>query len=141
MAFFRSFLIKNSQEPDTTFAEQDEAALVMFLLEARLRHSSVDLHIPSDFKPPERLPKEFSEQELKFIAGFLCFFIAKPMQYMREMQDFRKYFIPRFAQDTPKQIQLGQALHEKFFTAALRDIEGAATLDLFFDTKQIFVSV
>lgn len=137
MAFFRSFLIKNSQEPDAAFAEQDEAALVMFLLEARLRHSSVDLHIPSDFKAPERLPKEFAEQELKFVAGFLCFFVSKPMQYMREIRAFREYFIPGFAQDTPKQIQLGQALHEKFFTATLNDIEGATTLDLFFDTTQI----
>jgi hypothetical protein len=109
---------------------------VTFLLEARLGHS-VDLHIPSDFKAPERLPKEFSEQELKFVAGFLCFFVSKPMQYARDIRAFREYFIPRFAQDTPKQIQLGQALHEKFFTATLNDIEGAANLDLFFDTNVI----
>jgi hypothetical protein len=138
MAFFRSFLIKNSQEPDTTFAEHDEAALVMFLLQARLRHSAVDLHIPPDFKAPDRLPREFPEQELKFVAGFLCFFVSKPMQYTREIRAFREYFIPGFAQDNPKQIQLGQALHERFFTATLNDLEGATTLDLFFDLSQIF---
>lgn len=141
MAFFRSFLIENSEKPDTTFAEHDETALVMFLLMARLKQSPVDVHIPSDFKAPERLPKEFAEQDLKFVAGFLCFFVAKPMQYIRDMRDFRGYFIPRFAQDTPKQIQLGQALHEKFYTATLNDIERAANLDFFFDMNQIVTRV
>jgi len=136
MAFFRSFLIENNQSPDTTFDEQDEAALVWFLVQARVRHSAVGLSIPADFEAPEQLSPNFASA-LKFVAGFSCFFVSKPMQYMREMQAFRDYFIPGFASDQPKQIQLAQALHENFFTATLDDLSGASTLDLFFDINEI----
>jgi hypothetical protein len=136
MAFFRSFLTENSQTPDTAFAERDEAALVWFLIQARVRNSAVGLGIPADFEAPERLPANFAK-EMKFVAGFVCFFVAKPMQYMREMNAFRNYFIPGFSGDEAKQIQLAQALRENFFHATLADLQGTTTLDLFFDVNEI----
>jgi hypothetical protein len=145
MAFFRSFLIENNEKPDTTFAEQDEAALVLFLLQARLKGSAVDLHIPADFEAPQQLPVEFAgphpQQELKFVAGFLCFFVAKPMQYMRELKAFKQYFIPGFALDAPKQIQLAQGLREEFFTGTLNDLRVATTVDRFSDIAVVPVPV
>jgi hypothetical protein len=144
MAFFRSFLIENQQTPDTSFDEDDEAALAFFLLQARLRRSASNLHITSDFEAPERLPIEFAgrgaQQELKFVAGFFCFFVAKPMLYMREMRAFRGYFIPGFARDAAKQIQLAQALRKEFFTATLKDLTEAKSLDSFFDIAAISVT-
>jgi len=141
MAFFRSYLIANQEEPDTTYDERDETALVLFLLQSRLQQSAKDLRVPENFTPPRVLPSEFtrpdSQRQLKFVAGFLCFFIGKPFQYRREMQAFRGYFIPSFADDVPKQIQLGQALRRKFFTASLNDLQGAETLDDFFDIAEI----
>ena len=145
MAFFRSFLIENQQELNTEFSERDEAALVYFLLEARLRGSaSRELYVPDDFEPPEQLPRtlaapELLRRQLRFIGGFLCFFVAKPMGYLRDIRSFRDYFIPGFAADRAKQIQLGQALRPEFFTATLDDLTTASTLDQFFDTAAISV--
>jgi hypothetical protein len=144
MAFFRSYLLANQQQPDTTYDERDETALVLFLLESRLRGSATGIRVPEGFVPPEQMPKEFVQpdlqRQLKFVSGFLCFFIGKPMAYLREMRAFRYYFIPRFPDDVDKQIQLGQALREKFFTATLEDLQQAQTLDDFFDIAEISVT-
>ncbi|TCK75397.1 hypothetical protein [Acidipila rosea] len=141
MAFFRTFLMENNQTPDTAFDEEDEAALVIFLLQARVKGSAADLQLPPGFRAPEHLPGEFDSpgvrQELKFIAGFLCFFVSKPVAYMREIKAFRDYFIPRFASDIPKQIQLAQALREEFFSATLDDLRFTDTVDRFFDIAEI----
>jgi hypothetical protein len=141
MAFFRSFLVENNQTPDTTYNENDEAALVLFLLQARLRQSAVDLHVPDGFEAPEHLPEGFALpghlKELKFVAGFLCFFVSKPMRYMREVRSFREYFTPGFASDAPKQIQLAQALREEFYRATLNDLESATTLNGLFNVDTI----
>jgi hypothetical protein len=141
MAFFRSYLLANQQQPDTTYDERDEAALILFLLESRLRRSAIDLRVPDGFTLPERMPREYAQpdvqRQLKFVAGFVCFFVAKPIGYLREMQAFRSYFIPGFADDAAKQIQLAQALRPSFFTATLEDLQSAETLDSFFDIAAI----
>ncbi len=140
MAFFRAFLLENHETPDTTFNERDEAALVMFLVQVRLNRSPAGVLVPEDFQLPDQVPTHLAKQ-VKFVAGFLCFFIAKPMTYMREMAAFRSYFIPGFASDRDKQIQLGQALRESFVTATLEDLSTAESLDFFFDVRELYETV
>jgi hypothetical protein len=144
MAFFRSYLIENAATPDEEFDENDEAALVWFLVQARVRKSAEGLEVPAGYIAPTALPQEFAsayiKKHLKFVSGFLCFFVAKPALYSREIRAFRRYFIPNFANDRDKQIQLGQALHDEFFTASLNDLETAESLDRFFDVTQLYVT-
>jgi hypothetical protein len=66
--------------------------------------------------------------------------VAKPALYSRELRAFRIYFIPNFAKDRDKQIQLGQALHDEFFTASLNDLKTAESLDRYFDVTQLYVT-
>jgi len=141
MAFFRTYLIENDQTPDTSFDERDEAALVLFLLQARLRKSAAGLRVPEDFEAPEQLPSELDspemQKELKFITAFQCFLVSKPHGYEVEIAAFRQYYIPGFASDVPKQTQLAQGLRKRFFTATLDDLTRAETLDRFFNVSEI----
>ncbi|HVO78873.1 MAG TPA: hypothetical protein VMT39_02545 [Candidatus Bathyarchaeia archaeon] len=141
MAFFRLYLVRNHQAPDTTFDERDEAALVYFLLQARLKGSAEGVSIDSDFQAPADTawmpPAPDLEAQIKFVAAFLCFFVSKPMAYMNELQAFRQYFIPGFAADSAKQIQLGRALRAPFFTAGVEDLASASSLDLLFDVDEM----
>ena len=135
MAFYREFLKQEGED----FEERDEAALVLFLLEARLNQSAVNLEMPAGFVAPDALTGELAsagaKKQLKFVAGFLCFFVAKPMGYVRDMRAFKRYFIPGFADDRAKQIQLGQALKAEFFNANLEDLERMESLDWLMDTE------
>jgi hypothetical protein len=141
MAFFRTFLIENDQTPDTTFSERDEAALILFLLQARLRRRAIGLRVPEDFEAPEELPQELEgvnvQKELKFLAGFRCFFVSKPHGYEIQMAAFLDYFVPDFARDVAKQIQLAEGMREAFYSATLEDLKGAKTLDRFFNVNAI----
>jgi hypothetical protein len=138
MAFFRDYLIAKHETPDHRFNEDDEAALILFLLEARLRRSGHNIHVPEGFTAPAEMPPELDSpdilEEVKFVAGFVCFFVAKPKAYTDEMEIFREYFTPGFATNTAKQIQLGDSLRKPFFTATLEDLEKTSSLDRFFDT-------
>lgn len=138
MAFFRDFLRKNGQPIDTTYDEQDEAALVWFLVMARMNQSARGIQVPDNFTAPGDLTAEITKH-MRFVGGFLCFFIAKPATYMRDMQAFRQYFIPGFATDRDRQVQLGQALEDAFFTAELEDLANAESLNLFFDTTELMI--
>lgn len=141
MACFRNYLIENGQTPDTSFKENDEAALIFFLLYARLSGSARNIHIPADFEVPEEMPQDLrsahAQDELKFVTGFRCFFVSKPAGYMRDINDFLEYYTPGFASDTAKQIQLAASLRREFFDAKLEDLTTAKSLDRFCDTTTI----
>ena len=141
MAFFREFLIENNETPDPTYSEKDEAALVLFLLQARLRGSAVGITVPDDFNPDDEVYRQLavrrSIKDSKFIAGFLCFFVSKPFAYMRDMEAFKQYFIPGFATDRRKQVQLAEALRVGFFNATLENVQTAPSLGLFLDISAI----
>lgn len=141
MAFFRTYLIQNNETPNTSFNEDDEAALILFLLYARLQRSGEEVRVPDGFTAPEDMPEELadshSQRELRFVAGFVCFFVVKPAGYMRDMRDFQEYYVPGFASDTAKQIQLAGSLRKEFFEATLDDLTEAQSLDRFSDTTTI----
>jgi hypothetical protein len=141
MAFFRDYLLQNDQTINFNFSEDDEAALVLFLLHARLNGSARGLQVPADFTAPEHLPEQLTspkeQDELKFITVFLCFFITKAEIYMSDIANFKEYFIPEFATSTEKQTQLADLLRGDFFSATIDDIARAPSLGKFVDTLKI----
>lgn len=141
MAFFRSYLKEIGIIPDPRFNETDEDVLVQFLLQARMRQSTAHVKIKTGFFGRRELYRELSDPKakdaLKFVAGFLCHFVTKPMGYVREMENFKQNLIPGFAKDRSKQDQLTRGLREEFFHAALESLETAETLDLYFDIGEL----
>jgi hypothetical protein len=141
MTFLNAYLAGRGETPDPTFQEEDEAALVLFLFEARAHRSTVGLTVPDDPETLDRLAAELlgptHEVDLEFVTVFLCYFYAKPDAYMRDMRQFRDYFVPGFSHDRAKQIQVAEGLRPRFFEATVADLREAESLDLFFDTMQI----
>lgn len=138
MAFFHTYLIENEQTPDNYLYENDEAALVAFLVQARLNRSAKGLRVPEDYIAPDELPDDKNVlRELKFVAGFVCFFVSKPSGYMIDMERFKDYYIPGFASDTAKQTQLAESLQKEFYTAKLEDLAKANSLGRFCDITKI----
>ncbi len=93
MAFFRSYLKEIGIIPDPRFDETDEDVLVQFLLQARIRGSVANLEIKTGFFGRRELYRDLADPKakdaLKFVAGFLCHFVTKPVGYQREMEDFK----------------------------------------------------
>lgn len=145
MTFLNAYLAGRGETPDPTFQEEDEAALVLFLLEARALRSKEGLTVPDDPETLDRLPAELlgptHEGDLEFVTVFFCYFFAKPDGYMRDMRQFRDYFVPRFRHDRAKQIQVAVGLRPRFFDATVADLLEAKSLDLFFDMTQILSPV
>jgi hypothetical protein len=141
MAFFRSYLKEIGIIPDPRFDETDEDVLVQFLLQARIRGSVANLEIKTGFFGRRELYRDLADPKakdaLKFVAGFLCHFVTKPVGYQREMEDFKQYFIPGFAKDRSRQARLARGLREEFFHTALESLETAETLDLYFDISEL----
>jgi hypothetical protein len=141
MAFFREFLKTNKIVPDPRFDEEDEAALVQFLLEARMHGTAADVKIKSGFFAGRKLGVELVSVEgqdaLMFVSAFLCFFLSKPMTYAHEMESFKQHFIPGFVGDKAKQAQLAKALRQEFFKANLESLATTETLDRFFDISEL----
>lgn len=137
MAFFRDFLIKNEQIPDMQYSERDEAALVLFLLRARLNRSTRGILIPEDFDAEDSqyvgMTTGATQKDLEFVSGFMCFFVSKATPFMNEIEEFKQYFIPQFASDQAKQKELAQALRPGFFTATLESLKTAQSIDSFCD--------
>jgi hypothetical protein len=144
MSFFREYLKENKVIPDPRFDEGDEASLVRFLLEARMHHTAAGLEIKTGFFARRELNRELATVEAKnemiFVAAFLCFFVTKPLGYLREMEAFKEHFIPGFSMDTAKQAQLARGLRKNFFTGAVESLVTAETLDLYFDIAELGAS-
>ena len=141
MTFLNAYLAGRGETPDPTFQEEDEAALVLFLLKGRALRSMVGLTVSDDSETLDRLPAELlgpaHAVDLEFVTVFLCWIYAKPEGYMRDMRQFRDYFVPGFRHDGAKQIQVAAGLRPKFFGATVADLREAKSLDLFFDTTQM----
>lgn len=141
MAFFRDLLKEFKVIPDPRFDEADEASLARFLLEARMRHSAAGLAVKTGFFARRELNRELAVPEAKetmiFVAAFLCFFVSKPMGYLREMEAFKQHFIPGFTMDAAKQTQVARGLRPEFFGATLESLTKAETLDLYFDIAEL----
>ncbi len=141
MAFFRSYLKEIGIIPDPRFDETDEDVLVQFLLQARIRGSTANIEIKTGFFGRRELYRDLAEPKaedaLRFVAGFLCYFVTKQVGYLREMEIFKEHFIPGFAKDRSKQAQLARGLREEFFHAALESLETAETLNLYFDISEL----
>lgn len=143
MKFFRPYLLRRGRGVRirgirTEFSEDDEAAVAWFLVEARLRKSARELLNSAVFTAPETIPtfKPLLRQ-VRFVACFMCFFISKPTCFEDEMNEFCRYFIPNFAHDGGKRAQLARSLRPGFFSATVRDLEQAQTLDQYFDITDI----
>ncbi len=141
MSFFHEFLRANKVIPDPRFDESDEAALVQFLLLARMRRSTADLEIKLGILARMEFYRELASAEaqnaLFFVAAFLCFFVTKPMQYLAEIEAFKDHFIPGFAGDRAKQMQLTRGLKPEFFEATVQSLITTETLDRFFDIAEL----
>ena len=141
MAFFREFLMASKVIPDPRFDEADEAALVQLLLQARIRRSVEGVELKTGFLARREFNSELvsveAQNALLFVAGFLCFFLSKPIGYTRGIEAFKEHFIPGFAIDKAKQARLMEGLRPEFFQATLESLATTETLDELFDTAQL----
>jgi len=120
---FRTFLQSKKEQPDLTFNERDENHFVTALLMLRLGlHGTVghatfdtvatladrDDPLASIARGPE------TTNALIFVSTFMCFFVIKPKSFMHAMQSFKQHFIPGFADDVSKRLQLFELVNPAF---------------------------
>ena len=120
--FFRSFLREHNQPIDRRYNADDEAAFVFGLVQLRLARTyliPVDRH---DLLERAQMGVELVDA-VRFVASFLCFFIAKPAQYNREIKEFKEYYIPNFSTDVSKQEQLKQSVEVSFSMTPLNEAD------------------
>ena len=114
MAFFREYLQKNKILHDPRFDETDEDFLVQALLQARMNQSKGNIVIKTGFFGKRDLERELktpkAQDALQFVAAFLCYLVATPITYGREMEKFKMYFTPGFASNNSKHEQLRRGL-------------------------------
>ncbi|MGA9062139.1 MAG: hypothetical protein WB341_10785 [Terracidiphilus sp.] len=141
MAFFGEYLKKYEIIRDPRFDESNEEALVHFLLRARLRNSAAGVEVRTGFLAQREVNLDLAdpraEGALMFVSAFVCYFVTKPVGYLREMETFKQHFIPGFAEDRAKQMRLARGLREEFFHATAESLETTETLDLLFDIAML----
>lgn len=141
MAFFREYLQKNKILHDPRFDETDEDFLVQALLQARMNQSKGNIVIKTGFFGKRDLERELktpkAQDALQFVAAFLCYLVATPITYGREMEKFKMYFTPGFAIDNSKHEQLRRGLRASYFAATLESLETTETLDALFDIAEM----
>ncbi len=144
MSFFRDYLQENKIVHDPRFDETDEDFLVQSLLQARIHRSNTHLVIKAGFFGRRDLIRELadpkSQDALQFVTAFLCYFVTKPIRYQREIEEFKLYFIPGYANDKSKHEQLARGLREGFFDATPESLETTETLDTLFDIAELNVA-
>lgn len=142
---FRTFLQSKKAQPDPTFNERDESHFVAALLMLRLGfqgtlgHAAFDTvatlaentddPLASIVRGPE------TASALIFVSTFLCFFVVKPKAFMQAVGQFKQHFIPGFADDVSKRIQLFE-LANPTFSEAQPDATQWTSLGNFFRTWQ-----
>jgi hypothetical protein len=141
MSFFRDYLKENRIMHDPRFDETDEDFLVQALLQARMHRSNSHIVIKTGFFGKRDLEHELktpeAQEALQFVAAFLCYLVTKPIAYQREVEGFKMYFTPGFANDKSKHEQLRQGLRASFYDATLESLETTETLDALFDIAEI----
>jgi len=136
MSFFRDYLREHDEQPDLHYQERDESWFVYELLLIRLGFSPRDWP-PGRFRPFPRFPRlilpyspfaarfvpdpmnelrmgQETEQALRFVSVFLCFFVPKPPRYRNEISAFKEFFIPSFAAKRDKQLLLFKSVLPNF---------------------------
>jgi hypothetical protein len=141
MAFFREYLKKSKILHDPRFDETDEDFLVQALLQARMNGSNSNIVIKTGFFGQRDLERELktpkAQDALQFVAAFLCYLVATPITYGREMEKFKMYFTPGFAANSSKHEQLRQGLRASYFDATVESLETTETLDALFDIAEM----
>ncbi len=141
MSFFRNYLRENKVLHDPRFDEIDEDFLVQALLQARMNRSKTNIVIKTGFFGKRDLERELKTQKAKdalhFVSAFLGYLVATPISYQKEIERFKAYFTPGFANDPSKHEQLRRGLRESFFEANLESLEATETLDALFDIAEL----
>ncbi|HEY1806441.1 MAG TPA: hypothetical protein VGG45_18360 [Terracidiphilus sp.] len=141
MSFFREYLKDNKVLHDPRFDETDEDFLVQALLQARMNRSKGNIVIKTGFFGKRDLEQELKTQKgkdaLHFVASFLCYMVATPISYGKEMERFKAYFTPGFASDNSKHEQLRQGLRQSYFDASPESLETTDTVDVLFDVAEM----
>ena len=144
MSFFRDYLRANNVMHDPRFDETDEDFLVQALLQARMHRSKTHIVIKAGFFGKRDLERELKtpkgKEALQFVAAFLCYMVPTPITYQKEMEGFKMYFTPGFANDSSKHEQLARGLRDGFFDATLESLETTETLDALFDIAELNVA-
>jgi hypothetical protein len=145
MSFFRDYLKENRVMHDPRFDETDEDFLVQALLQARMHRSKTHIVIKAGFFGKRDLERELktpkAQEALQFVAAFLCYMVPTPITYQKEMEGFKMYFTPGFANDSSKHEQLRRGLRESFFDATLESLETTETVDALFDIAEVNIDI
>jgi len=103
MSFFREYLRENRVLHDPRVDETDEDFLVQALLQARMNKSRGNIVIKAGFFGRRDLERELKTEKAKealhFVAAFLGYLVKTPLSYQKEIERFKMYFIPGFAND------------------------------------------
>jgi hypothetical protein len=142
---FRGFLQSKNAKPDLRFEERDENYFVTAMLLLRLGfHGDTGRDVfdavvarSHDFADPlaSIQPGAETEAALIFVSTFLCFFAVKPAAFMISVNQFKTYFIPGFADDSARHVQLFQSVDPSFARSPL-DPAKWMTVDHFFHEKK-----
>jgi hypothetical protein len=92
-----------------------------------------------DLERELKTPK--AQEALQFVAAFLCYMVPTPITYQKEMEGFKMYFTPGFANDSSKHEQLRRGLRESFFDATLESLETTETVDALFDIAEVNIDI
>jgi hypothetical protein len=138
---FRAFLQSKNVQPNHSFNERDESHFVAALLMLRLGfhdtlgHAALDAvaTLADDTGDPLASIRGGPEttNALLFVSTFMCFFKVKPRSFMQAVQEFNQYFIPGFADDVGKRIQLFSLVNAAFSQAPM-DVSEWPTFESFF---------
>jgi hypothetical protein len=141
MSFFRDYLKENKILHDPRFNETDEDFLIQALLQARMNKSNTNIVIKTGFFGKRDLEKELktpkAKEALHFVAAFLCYMVSTPINYGRDVEGFKSYFIPGFASNNSKHEQLRRGLRASYFDATPESLETTETLDVLFDITEM----
>ncbi len=142
---FRSFLIHENAKPDPAFTERDESHFVLALLLLRLGfhgemgRNAYDGIVAATEHADDPLASIQASTEtvtaLKFVGTFLCFFAIKPATFARAIQQFKQNFIPGFADDEGKRVQLFRLANSAFSQNSLQP-ERWRSLETFFRVSE-----
>ena len=151
MTWFREYLKSNKQRPDEDFNEVDETWFIFALVLLRQGYygaiaESIWKGVMQSLRdrgaddPLSELPPTKSMRaNIEFVTTFLCFFVAKPTVYLKEINEFKSYFIPGFASDETKQMQLFGLVQPSFADLSLEKMKWQS-VEQFFKAEWLYAT-
>jgi len=143
---FRTFLQSENAQPNQSFNERDESHFVAALLMLRLGfhetlgHAALDAvaTLADNTNDPLASIRRGPEttNALIFVSTFMCFFKVKPRSFMQAVQEFNQHFIPGFADDVGKRIQLFELVNAAFSEAPLEPADWPSFENFFRSWKE-----